>query len=621
MKADTSPRAGVGRAGLGLLAFGMGGALAAADPATSAGGAGLGWGAGAVLMLAVVAAGLLGWRAGRRAGDRTAALQQALAAQHATEAFLRLIADNLPARISYWDRDNRCRFANRGFCEWHHVASADMIGRRLADLGPPWDNRARANQPRVEAVLAGQAQRFERDDFDPQGRPCVSLAHYVPDRRGDEVVGFVVLATDLSAEKATERHLRELNEQLATARDRAEAAVRAKSAFLANMSHEIRTPLNAIVGMSELLRRELPDADAQQRLGHVVDASRHLLALVNDVLDLSRIEAGKGAVEPTDFDPAALLRRAQALLADRAQDKGLTLALSAQGLPPRVHGDPARLTRVLLNLVGNAVKFTEQGGVTLSAWVQESTPDGWSMRFEVQDSGPGLTPEHQAQLFQPFDLGDPSSTRRHGGSGLGLAITSQLVTLMGGCIGVDSRPGEGARFWFELPLARPVDTVLSVRDDEVVAPETALRSRHAGRHVLLVEDNEVNQMVASQMLQHVGLTVHVACDGQQALDQAVRSPPDLILMDVHMPRMDGLQATRAWRRHEAQNAGVSVPVVALTATALDDERAACLAAGMDDHVSKPIEAAVLYATVLRWLDGARNGRAAASKASGASSGM
>lgn len=423
-------------------------ALSGPGPSPSAGG--LVWFLVALGALAVVAAAAAtGWWRARRA---LVGLQQALASAQQREALMRQVADDLPARISYWDRDNRCRFANLGFCDWHGIDRSAMLGRRIADLPDPWRQRAAANAPHVQAVLQGEAQRFVRDDFDPQGRACVSLAHYVPHRQAGQVLGFVVMATDLSAEKAVERRLRELNEQLVCARDRAETATRAKTVFLANISHEFRTPLNAVLGFTALLRRELPSGKAQAHLGHVGDAALHLLALVTDLIDLSRIETGQMRVTLEDTDPRLLLQRAVDLMQPRAQEKGLALELHAQGLPPMLHTDPRRLTQALLNLLGNALKFTEQGGVTVRASVRASPAHGLCLRVEVNDTGPGIALAAQGQLFQPFSQVDGSLTRRHGGSGLGLSITRELLALLGGTVGVSSQPGQGACFWLELPL-------------------------------------------------------------------------------------------------------------------------------------------------------------------------
>ncbi|MEK8051533.1 ATP-binding protein [Ideonella sp. DXS22W] len=593
-----------GLAGAGLA----GGASALWRLGSVPGGAAMVGAAACALGLAAGAAGLaheLAARRERRAQARAAdagarqqqALTQALADRESADAFLRLVADSLPARLSYWDRDNRCRFANRGFCEWHGVTPEQMIGRRIADLGPPWDRRAAHNAPHVAAVLAGEPQRFERDDTTPDGRPCTSLAHYVPDWRGGQVQGFVVLATDLSTERAHQR-------ELAAALGRAEAATRAKSAFLANMSHEIRTPLNAILGLVQLMRHEAAEPVAARRLAHVEDASQHLLALIDDILDLSRVEAGKLTLSPRDIDLPALLERVHALLAGRAAAKGVALVLQAEGLPARVHADPTRLTQVLLNLAGNAVKFTDQGQVTLSARLLDAPPGaapgaGWRVRFEVADTGPGIPHAQLPLLFAPFEQGDASTTRRHGGSGLGLAISREVVALLGGEITVHSRPGEGACFAFELTL-RPA--LAAAAPAESAPSLAALRARHAGRRVLLVEDNPINQAVAGELLQEAGLQVTLAADGEQALAAARREAPALMLMDVHMPLMDGLAATRAWRAHEARAGLARTPVIALTATAFAGERDACLDAGMDDHLAKPIDAPQLFAAVLRWLD-------------------
>ena len=518
----------------------------------------------------------------------------------------------------------------------------------------------------------------------------------------------------------------------------AEAATQAKSAFLANMSHEIRTPMNAIIGLAFLMMRESSDALQTERLRKVTDASHHLLQVINDVLDLSKIEAGKMVLEDADFSLDVLLSRAFEMVGPRAQEKGLELVLETDHLPARLRGDATRLLQALINLLGNAVKFTERGWVRLRTAILQEDGQRLQVRFEVQDTGAGIAPEDQRRLYTAFEQGDNSMTRGHGGTGLGLALTRHLATLMDGEVGLSSTERQGSTFWFtawlrrageevehhspiamsmrgrrvllvdDLPealaalrerlqllhlqvdsassgaaavelaekeaaagraydvmlidwkmapmdgietlrrlrqslgertppgvlvtafdatpawqqarearfvsvLVKPVTSsalhdclvgVLKGRGPRVLPAasvpgesETRLRREHSGRRVLLVEDNLINQEVAIALLGNVGLVVETAADGAQAVELALSRAYDLILMDMQMPVMDGLTATRAIR----ERAGTVTPIVAMTANAFGEERAACLAAGMNDHLAKPVDPDLLYATVLRWL--------------------
>ena len=566
--------------------------------------------------------------------------------------------------------------------------------------------------------------------------------------------GHFVLAAivDISDRQRLQEDLRAANDELeqrvarrtaelAQARDAAEAATRAKSAFLANMSHEIRTPMNAIIGLTHLLSRDAADGLQRERLGKVAGAGRHLLQVINDVLDLSKIEAGALRLDDVEFEVETLLSKAVDLVSQRAQEKGLELILDTFDLPERVRGDPTRLSQALVNLLSNAVKFTEQGWVRLKA--ERLSDDGGRhrVRFAVTDTGPGIPAAVQARLFEVFEQADASTTRQHGGTGLGLAITRHLARLMGGDAGVDDSPCPGSTFWItttldaagtvgpasalptpllrglralvvdDLPEARSViearlvqlgievhaepggpEAVRRVRlaceadrgydvllidwqmhpDDgvatlaqlrEVMSPaappavlvtafdshEVGQRARAAGfdqvlvkpvtasslqdalarvlgrrlvappasaarddpaglarqvlagRRVLLVEDNAINQEVAEELLRAGGLVVEMASDGARAVEMALSRPYDLILMDLQMPVMDGLSATREIRRRATHR----VAIVAMTANAFDEDRAACLEAGMDDHVPKPVDPAVLYATLMRWMAAGR----------------
>jgi len=384
--------------------------------------------------------------------------------------------------------------------------------------------------------------------------------------------------------------------ELEQARSQAEAANVAKSQFLATISHEFRTPLNGILGTTELLL-DSPLTPSQRRFAKTAHLSATaLLALVDDVIDLSRIEAGKFTLRNTAFDLRALVDEAMDLMAAIARDKPLALErrLPPQ-LPARLLGDPVRLRQLLVNLLHNGVKFTDRGSVTLAVAVLGHDPAGaMKLRFEVRDTGPGIAQDHLDSVFDAFTQGDASTTRRHGGSGLGLAIAKDLTELMGGRLGVDSRIGEGSTFWFELAL-QPV-----AEAPTKAAPPPPIEMGDLAAHVLLAEDDSVNQMVVEAMLTRLGCIVEVVADGKAALGAAMHRRYDLILMDCHMPVMDGFEATRGIRDDEFERGRGRTPIVALTADALAGDRERCIESGMDDYMTKPVSSAMLAACVERW---------------------
>ncbi|MBZ8141149.1 hypothetical protein CLD22_14700 [Rubrivivax gelatinosus] len=622
------------------------------------------------------------------------------------------------ARLS----DNRVLFMNRAFCELVRRSEAEAMEMDIAAAyaDPAAFTEIRQALRRGEMVINRLVHLHLPDR--PEVAPVWALGSY--------------MAIDYDGQPAALAWLFDVTE-LHDARARAEAASRAKSVFLANMSHEIRTPMNAILGLVHLLLREAQDRLQRERLEKVDGAARHLLEIINSVLDLSKIEAGRMALERREFVLDELLQHSLELVRAKADEKGLELVVDVEGLPRRLVGDPTRLSQMLINLLGNAVKFTSQGWVLLRGRREQQVGDSFMLRFEVQDSGPGITPEVQARLFEAFEQGDGSTTRLHGGTGLGLRLTRHFAELMGGAAGVRSSPGAGSTFWFTVllqaaahepgdgadaaplrgmsvlladdlaaaleplaaclrrwgltvetatsigqaheritrqaaagsdfalllldwPLAdgdalqallaaasrpdvpRPRVLLLAAREDAALrqaaqrarvdavllkpvtpsallqalleccgaaagrtrepggeaSAEARLRAAHAGRRVLLAEDNPINQEVAIALLNEAGIEVDTCGDGRRAVAMVRQHPYALVLMDVQMPGLDGLEAARRIRAA----LGPALPIIAMTANAFDGDAQACLDAGMDDYLAKPIEPEQLFAALLRWLE-------------------
>lgn len=517
--------------------------------------------------------------------DEKERLESAQMRLRTSEARLQAILDNAPIGIWQVGVDGRYHFVNNTFCNAIGVSeSAFLTTQNVAAV---------LGEAGAASCLKSDRKCLEQDEpyrsheilTFVDGNPHlleVTKIKLHDDTGG--VTGIIGTAIDITEQREREQAL--------------EAANRTQSEFLAKMSHEIRTPMNSILGMSHLALTAETDPKNRDYLEKIHLSGMHLLGIIDEILDFSKIDAKKIKIETVDFDFGRLLNNLNNLIAGKAIEKGIRLDFDIDpGIPNNLRGDPRRLSQVLINYASNAIKFTPTGNIIVRARKIGENENGTLVRFEVQDTGIGISSEDKARLFQPFQQVDASLTRNYDGAGLGLAISKQLVEMMDeGAVGVDSAPGQGSTFWFTVRLGKANESHKSVNDEADIPPASIAMIK--GAHILLAENNIFNQQVATEFLENAGATVCVAQNGNEALDLLLKDDFDCVLMDIQMPLMDGFEATRLIRANP-ELAGM--PVIAMTANASDEDRARCLAAGMDDYISKPFKPYTLYATLAHWL--------------------
>jgi PAS domain S-box-containing protein len=517
------------------------------------------------------------------------------------EERFRLISETLPIGVFECDQKGECLYINTG---WQEIFGLNLVESLTKDwrqfLYPEEYESVSAEWS--EAIARFRA--FTKDCRIITARGEVRWVHL----RSSPIFSDSGVRYTGTVEDITER--KHFEEELRRAKEAAESVNEAKSAFLANMSHEIRTPMNAVIGMCSLLL-DTPLNPKQKEYTEIIhESAKALLQVINDILDFSKIEAGKLEIERIEFDLHILLDNIVAMVAPKAHEKGLKINYSfAPNLPFKLKGDPGRLRQILLNLMGNAVKFTEKGGVTVQIDRLLELDQKIILRFSIKDTGIGIPHERKNILFQSFSQVDASSTRKYGGTGLGLAIAKQLVEIMGGQIDVISEPGQGSTFWFAVALEKMYEAE-APQSDRIEQPQKENQNiTHKEQDeavpkpvkILLAEDNPINQKVAMLILRKSGYQVEAVKDGAEAIQALVNQSYDLVLMDVQMPNMDGLEATRIIRDSQSKVLNPQIPIIALTAHAMKGDEDKCIAAGMNDYLAKPIDPRGLLEKIKYWI--------------------
>lgn len=530
---------------------------------------------------------MLTWRI-RELEQENRLLKRSAKQLYGLKRYLLEIFDNTPAPIYMKDSDGRYVLINKRYEMVSHISLEEIIGKTDEDIFPE----------QIATLFRSQDEEVKRHngslDFVetillPDGEfTFITLKFPIHDANG-KILGVAGFCTDITDRKQNEV-------ELALAKEAADVANRAKSLFLANMSHEIRTPMNAIMGMAQLLEYTELSAEQKQYLDAIQISSESLLSIINDVLDISKIEAGKVELEHAPFSLRACINDIVKIQISPAHAKGLSIRTDIPAeVPDNLTGDQFRLRQILLNLVGNAIKFTDAGGITVAVSEEQRQDDTALLRFSVTDTGIGIRPEVVEKIFEPFTQADVSTTRTFGGTGLGLSICRRLVELMGGKINVESSEGAGSTFEVVIPLAVNDTRVEQHTGSEKMQPDVW---EGPPLHILLAEDNEANCKLFVKLMQRIGHTLETAQNGREALAKWEQKAFDIILMDVQMPEMDGIEATRIIRENE-EVTGCHVPIIALTAYTLQNDQVNFLHQGFDGHVSKPMKFKVLNEEIRR----------------------